>query len=111
MKKILSVVFFMMFVSLYSQTTVLTDNNGDGIIEYQLVSKEGTTLEEGFYYNGKMFGTWRLYTTEGNLQMVARFKDGLKHGRWIIYDEKGRVKTEVVYNNGYRQSASEHRYN
>jgi antitoxin component YwqK of YwqJK toxin-antitoxin module len=110
MKKILFLLSFLMFQSLYSQTTEFTDNNGDGVIEYRLVSTNGTLLEEGYYFNNKMVGTWRLYTNSGDLQMVAQFRNGLKHGKWLIYDEKGRVKTEIVYVQNRKESATEHRY-
>ena len=110
MKKILFLLSFLMFQNLYSQTTQFTDNDGDGVIEYKLVSTSGIVLEEGFYFNNKMVGTWHLYNDNGTVQMVARFKNGLKHGKWLIYDNKGRVKTEIVYVQGRKESATEHRY-
>lgn len=110
MKKLLFLISFFVFQSLYSQTTEFTDNNGDGVIEYRLISQNGILLEEGFYFNNKMVGTWKLYTQDGKLQMVAKFKNGLKHGTWLIYDEKGRIKTEIVYVQNYKESAVEHKY-
>ena len=110
MKKLLFLISFFVFQSLYSQTTEFTDNNGDGVIEYKLISQNGILLEEGFYFNNKMVGTWKLYTQDGKLQMVAKFKNGLKHGTWLIYDEKGRIKTEIVYTQNHKESAVEHRY-
>ena len=96
---------------LFSQTTQFTDNDGDGVIEYTLLRNNGTIEEEGFYFNGKMVGTWVPYYPSGTINIKANFRDGLRHGSWLIYDENQKIKFEVLYANGTREKVIEHHYN
>lgn len=95
---------------IFAQSTILTDNNGDGVIEYKLVSDNDRVIEEGFYYNNKMYGTWKSYYPSGSLNMIAHFRNGMKHGTWLFYNEKGKLILEVVYRDNLKISAVKHEY-
>jgi antitoxin component YwqK of YwqJK toxin-antitoxin module len=110
MKKILLIIGILLSFQAFSQQSIYTDENGDGIIEYSQVSKDGKLVEKGFYYNGKMVGTWTSYYPSGKKQVIAKFKSGVKHGTWYIYDSEGRIVVEVEYKDGLKVSATQHKY-
>lgn len=110
MKNILLIICFLLSVEGFSQKSIYTDENGDGIVEYLQLSKEGNVVEKGYYFEGKMVGTWVSYYPSGKKQVVAKFKSGLKHGTWFIYDTQGRVVVEVLYKDGIKVSATQHKY-
>ena len=110
MKTILITTLLFLTSNLFAQKAIYTDNDGDGIIEYTSVSKDGRIQERGFYLNGKMTGSWISYSSNGKKSVVAKFKNGEKHGTWFFYDEKGRITLEVVYKDNRKVSASQHRY-
>lgn len=110
MKKLILLIFILIGTTLSAQTTQYTDDNGDGVIEYCLFADNGKKIEEGYYYNGQMYGTWRSYHKNGNLQTIAKFKDGVKHGKWLFYNENGNLIFEVTYERGQKILATEHRY-
>jgi antitoxin component YwqK of YwqJK toxin-antitoxin module len=111
MKKIILFLLVVLGFSTYGQQSIYTDNDGDGVIEYTLQDKSGNVLETGYYYNGKMYGTWTSFFPNGKKQMVAKFKDGKRNGTWFIYDLQGRITFQIVYKDGLKVSASENRYN
>lgn len=75
-----------------------------GEIIYNLVSSNGVILEEGrFNINGKHTGTWKQYSPNGELLVIAKFKEGKKHGTWKHYANN--TYAEVVYVNGRRVKA------
>ena len=111
MKKLFLVMFMLMSNYLFSQTTLYTDNDGDGVIEYTLIRNNGSIEEEGYYLNGKMVGTWTSYYTNGVINIRANFKNGLRHGSWTIYEESGKIKFEIIYKDGIREKVIEHHYN
>lgn len=110
MRYLFSLLFLILSISGFSQQSIYTDNDGDGIIEYKLIDKKGNSVETGFYYNGKMVGTWTSYFPNGKKQYIARFKNGAKHGKWLTFDTSGRVLYEIYYNEGLRVSATQHQY-
>jgi antitoxin component YwqK of YwqJK toxin-antitoxin module len=110
MKYFLLILLTFFTTQIFAQSTILTDNNGDGIIEYKLVSDNNHTIEEGYYYNGMMYGTWKSYYPSGKLHMIAHFKNGLKHGTWYFYNENGKLTLEVVYKDNIKVSAVQHKY-
>lgn len=110
MKKILLFWSLVLGFSMLAQKAHYTDNDGDGVIEYVLVSQNGQVLETGSYYNQKKVRTWTSYHPNGGKQTVAKFKNGLRHGNWFMYDEKGLLVFEITYNEGKKVSASQHSY-
>ena len=110
MKNILLILCFLLSIEGFSQQSIYTDEDGDGVIEYTQVSKDGKLVEKGFYYNGKMVGTWTSYYPSGKKQVIAKFKSGVKHGTWYIYDNEGRVVVEVEYKDWLKVSATQHKY-
>ena len=111
MKKIILIFGLILSSSIFAQQAVYTDNDGDGIVEYNLINKDGRTIESGYYYEGKMVGTWTSFYPNGKKQFIARFKNGLKHGKWISYDSQGRELFVITYQDGLRTSATQNRYN
>ena len=111
MKRTLLIMFMLISNYLFSQTTLYTDNDGDGVIEYTLLRPNGSVEEEGFYLNGKMVKTWISYFEDGKVSIKANFKNGLRHGSWLIYDENGNIKYEILYSEGIRKKVIEHHYN
>jgi antitoxin component YwqK of YwqJK toxin-antitoxin module len=109
MKKIFTLFAVLLTFPILAQNAIYTDQDGDGVIEYELF-KDGLVIEKGFYYNGKMTGTWTSFTPDGKKQMVAKFKNGVKHGYWYVYDNKGRVVTEILYKDDKKVSATQHKY-
>lgn len=110
MKNILVILFSILSFGVFAQKAIYTDYDGDGIVEYNLYSDDGSILETGFYYNSKRTGTWTSYYPNGKKQIVAKFKGGVKHGKWFMYDQSGRLITEVTYKDGKKISASQHAY-
>ena len=109
MKNILFIFGILLSIQAFSQQSIYTDENGDGIIEYTQVSKDGKLVERGYYYEGKMVGTWTSYYPSGKKQVIAKFKSGVKHGTWYIYDTEGRVVVQVEYKDGFKVSATQHK--
>ena len=53
MKNLIILVLVLMSLPTFAQQSIYTDNDGDSIIEYTLLNKEGKVEETGFYVNGK----------------------------------------------------------
>jgi len=48
--------------------------------------------EEGVYKDGKKEGTWRIYTTMGDLYAIERYRWGNKDGKSEYYNIAGIVR-------------------
>jgi antitoxin component YwqK of YwqJK toxin-antitoxin module len=110
MKNILFFILVLFSTNIFAQRAIYTDNDGDGILEYTLQNTNGKVIETGYYYNGKMHGTWTSFYPSGKKQAVVKFKNGMKHGKWFFYDQQGRTITTVTYENDKKIMASQSQY-
>lgn len=110
MKKLFTLMVFLMGMSLYGQEMVITDWDNDMVQEYVKYDDEGNKIEEGHLVNGKYHGTITSYDSEGNIRLIARFKNGVRDGLWKYYNEEGQITHEIVYEDNKRLQASLTRY-
>jgi TonB family protein len=59
-------------------------------------------IAEGPMLNGKKEGTWKGYTSSGELKYEAFYKEGKEHGKYITYNYTGKKLSEHTYENGVR---------
>jgi antitoxin component YwqK of YwqJK toxin-antitoxin module len=88
------VLALLMFVNLISQTDTLnrTDefNCKYGYWKvYKDLMDEPKLVEEGLYVNGRKFGIWNEYHTNGTLKNNLTFVDGRPKGFMILYNLEG----------------------
>lgn len=50
--------------------------------------------EEGMYKDGKKEGTWRIYTSMGDLYAIENYRWGNKDGKWQYYNIAGIIREE-----------------
>lgn len=110
MKQLLFICSILFSVNLLSQTSIYTDENDDGIIEYSLKSENGKVIETGYFLNWKMHGTWTSYYESGKVHTVAKFRNGLRQGKWRFYDDKGRLTLIVTFDKNRKIMATENKY-
>jgi antitoxin component YwqK of YwqJK toxin-antitoxin module len=110
MRNFLLIVSLILGFSLSAQQSTYTDDDGDGVIEYTLTSKDGKVIETGYYLNGKMHGTWTSFYPSGKKQAVVKFRNGKKNGKWTFFDQEGRTSLVVTYDNDKKIMATQNQY-
>lgn len=65
--------------------------------EYKKVNKEGKTLEEGNYDEGKRDGTWKFYYPSGDLREVSTYKSNMRDGPYEFYNNKKVLQKKGQY--------------
>lgn len=105
MKKILTLIVFLVSMSLYSQEAQYAGEK-DGYMEYTLVSDNGRLLERGTYWEGKKDGYWYSYHPNGKISATAQFSNNKRVGTWKFYSEEGNLVGEVRYKDNKRVSAA-----
>lgn len=110
MRRLVFICIMLLSTSLFSQTAIYTDEDGDGIVEYVLKSDEGKVIETGYYLNWKMHGTWTSYYDSGEKHTIARFRNGERHGKWVFFDRQGRLTFSVTYDKNKKIMATQNRY-
>lgn len=105
MKKIFTLIVFLVSMSLYSQEAQYAGEK-DGYMEYTLVSDNGRLLERGTYWEGKKDGYWYSYHPNGKISATAQFSNNKRVGTWKFYSEEGNLVGEVKYKDNKRVSAA-----
>ena len=105
MKKILTVIVFLVSMSLYSQEAQYAGDKY-GYMEYTLISDDGKLLEKGTYWEGKKDGYWYSYHQNGRVSATAQFSNDKRVGTWKFYSEEGILVGEVTYKDNRRISAA-----
>jgi antitoxin component YwqK of YwqJK toxin-antitoxin module len=62
--------------------------------------KNGASLRELMYANGKLDGLSKEYTDRGKLFRTIEFKEGEIHGAYKYFDDQGNLTMEYQYKNG-----------
>ena len=108
MKWLILSVFFISFSASAQWKSYRLINNGDTIncidkndvkqgrwsVKVDGVRGEPGYQEEGVYKDGKKEGTWKVYTTMGDLFAVERYRWGNKDGKNEYYSISGPVREE-----------------
>lgn len=70
----------------------------------ETVHEFGRLLEESYYENGKLEGTYFEYHANGNVKREIQYKNGLQHGIFRYFDQDGNLTLEYEYANGKKVS-------
>jgi antitoxin component YwqK of YwqJK toxin-antitoxin module len=65
-----------------------------------VMSDTDVLIEEGTYKNGKLNGTRKEWSADGQLTYIESYKNNVKDGTWQTFFPNGKVKTELTYKNG-----------
>ena len=121
MKKILLILFIIPFIGVgqtevkieyWDNRKVLSqihylDEKRDGSCKYWY--KDGQTMMEGFYKNGKMIGMWMSYHENEQLESHGAYKyteSGVysrKDGVWKYYYDNGQLQRESIIKDGVEE--------
>ena len=92
--------------------TVIKDENGNVIERYHLNEQEqkhgaysaynasGEVTETANYSNDKLEGERKVYTADGNLEILENYKNNIMEGPYTVYHPNGQVSFEAEYTNG-----------
>lgn len=113
--KFISIVIFLLSLSVYSQKTIwldvdLKETNKINSVYYKVVS-EDKKKENYFYKSGNIFrklnylkrkpiDNFSEFYESGELKISGKFENGLKEGIWKIYYKNGKIKEKGKYKEG-----------
>jgi antitoxin component YwqK of YwqJK toxin-antitoxin module len=63
--------------------------------------RDGRLTVKGHYRRNKRDGVFLFYSPDGVCVEAGRYLDGKKFGKWQTFHSNGRIASEVFYNNGY----------
>ncbi len=64
-----------------------------------------------FYEQAYKSGYYKQFTEEGKLKIEANYKDFQLYGKWKLYDENENLEWSISYENGYRNSIYQNYHN
>ncbi|WP_299110629.1 energy transducer TonB [uncultured Winogradskyella sp.] len=95
-------------ISFFDNGTVKRKTEREGDIYIVRAYYESGKL---FYERAYMSGYYKQYTEEGKLKIEANYKDFQLYGKWKSYNEDENLDWSISYENGYRNGVYQNYYN
>ena len=87
--------------NLRSEFEITKDSIPNG--ECSIYHENGKLMGRGSFKNGKWFGAWEFFNSDGKIDETGNHQTGLRDGKWFNYqytDEGELIITESIYKDG-----------
>lgn len=95
MKKTVLFFAFLFSVCTYAQEKKPTFEKADDMVKATYYHDNGEIAQTGFYKDGKLHGTWKMFDEKGQKIAVGTYDMGKRTGKWLFWE--GKMLKEVDF--------------